>query len=395
MDVVRLAIVYDTSQAASNLNLLNTRLGVSQSTMKKAGLGALQLAQAMESGSISAVGMAGSLGRVASVLFGPWGLALAFAAAAVTFFLNKQAKAKEQSEKFADELRNTKRSIDNLLNPGTQSPFASEIDRLTDKITELDRRIKAAASSWGNWIQNAFAAATAFLPGGMPKVGFAGPPTGLQGQKSALEGQKGRLGGVDAQLTRYNSLMEQQGRLLEALGGGQIPALESAIDLLRDHMDALSHMTGEDAAAALAAASGQMSILVKRLNEVERSSRLLERGLFTIADAIEDFVVTGTLAFTDFLNNILRLLYQDFSSELIGSILRSVTASPTKAGADAGDVIPMGQPSGSVQTNVNFSIQAIDAQGVASFLQANGPAIAATVGNQAARAAGLRRQFRR
>ena len=399
-DVVRLSIVYDTAQAASNLNVLNNRLGISTSAFKKAGLGALALANAVEVGSISAVGMASNLSRVASILLGPWGIALALAVAGLTFFTNKANKARDEARKFADQLRDVQRDVDKLLNPGQESPFAAEIQRLSDLILTLDRQVEDMQNSWLRRAQNFLATVGINIPG-FPQFSFkaAAPgPSPAEGQRSKLQSQLNRLMTTDAELQRYNSLVEQQGRLLGAINEGQFPALESAIKLLQEHMDNLSRMSGPEAAEALKTSGIQLHLLTERLRQAERASALLKSGLETIADTIEDFVVTGTIAFTDFLNSILRLLYRDFTSELIHGIVRSAGFGGGSGSASPGSPVPvMGNPgggiTGSLQTNVNFTVNAIDAQGVAQFLTSNGPAIAAVVANQADRSRAIRRRF--
>ena len=398
-DVVRLSIVYDTAQAASNLNTLNNRLSISTGAFKKAGLGALALANAVEVGSISAVGMASNLSRVASILLGPWGIALSLAVAGLTFFTNKANKARDEARKFADQLRDAQRDVDKLLNPGEESPFAAEIQRLSDLILTLDRQVEDMQNSWLRRAQNFLATVGINIPG-FPQFSFrtAVPgPSPAEAQRRRLERERQRLtpdaaAGVLSQRTLNQfSRISALGRLTQSPLSQQ---LAEQAGLLEEQLKKLWDLGFRPGSRQIDDTARSLQEYTAALRKAERAEHLLKSGLETLADTIEDFVVTGTLAFTDFLNNILRLLYRDFTQSIISGITRSAFSGGGGGGVGAPDVKDVsGVLKGSMQTNVNFTVNAIDAQGVAQFLESNGPRIAAVVANQADRSRAIRRRF--
>lgn len=137
--------------------------------------------------------------------------------------------------------------------------------------------------------------------------------------------------------------------------------------------------------------------VLQATREVTRAEVLFTRGLFTMADAIEEFVVTGTFAFTDFLDNILRLLYRDFTGNLVsnitGSLFPGTNTGPSGGGGGGKDL--GGLEKNNVTSNVTFAIQTMDAQGVAQWVNQNGAQIAAEITRQATRSSAMRRKLTR
>lgn len=402
MDIVRLAIVYDTQQAAGNLNQLNGHLTRMQVGQKKAAIAALSLAQAFEAGSISAVGMAKSLGNVAAMIFGPWGIALAVAVGVLTLFMNSAKKAREEQRKLADEMRALTRTVDLLLRPSQkQSDFGAEVQRLTDLIRELDQAIQDSNDSWGTLMQGGLAAALMSLGMGGIGAGLLPKAPAAAGKRRGVQGQLNRLlepgAEANAELDRYNKLVEQQGRLLAALNAGPFAAMDENISLLREHLEKLGTIEGPEAAAAFERTAASIRTATEALYQMERRFRLMENVLQTMADALEDFVVTGTLAFTDFLNNILRLLLRDATGGVIRSIMGGVGGGGAGTATPGGPEIVSGPGSvnPSVQSTVNFNVQTIDTQSTAQWAERNGGILAGEVVRQLERSTGLRRKVRR
>lgn len=133
--------------------------------------------------------------------------------------------------------------------------------------------------------------------------------------------------------------------------------------------------------------------ILQPTREVTQAQVLFKNGLFTMTDAIEEFVVDGTFAFTNFLDNIIRLLYRDFTGNLVDQITGAVFPGTNTGPSGGGGGKDIGTIKGSVQSNVTFNVNTMDAQGVSQWLNQNGPQIAAVVGNHAARARGLRKQM--
>ena len=407
-DAVRLSIVYDTQQAASNLAGLNRQLGISTTSARKAGLGALMLAQSFESGSISAAGMASSLGRVSTFLLGPWGLAIAFAAAGLTFFMNRQQKTRDEARKFADQLRDTKRAVDELLIGRGKTAFESEVQHLSDLIVDLDRKIKDANSSWTTMMQGGLAAALMALAGVIPGAGALGkllmpgpPPESAAAAAERRERERllraGPLAGISEraafdQRNARNFARLMQGSEIDMMSNSLERARKELEDLIVAGIDSMSDRAKQMAASIL---QGEAA-----LRKMTRAASVMRTGLQTMADAIEEFVTQGTFAFTDFLNNILRLLYRDFTGSIIDNIMRGVGRIPGSGSGGSGGVQvggSFGGPgiSGNLATNVTFNVQTIDAAGTAQWLNQNGAQIAAVVTGQAARTRAIRRTFQR
>ena len=403
-DVVRLSVVYDTQQAASNLSGLNRQLGITHSSARRAGLGALQLAQSFEDGTVSATKMASSLASLGTFIAGPWGLAIAFAAAGLTFFLNRQQKVREESRKFADQLRDTKRSVDELISGRGKTPFESEIQHLSDLIEDLDRKIKDANSSWTTMLQGGLAVALQALGFGgigralMPKAPPESAAAAAERKERARLLAEGPFAGIQ---NRAASDQRNSRNLARLLGTSQIDMMSDSLDrakkeledLIAAGLDPLGKVATEDAAAIK---QGE-----EQLRRMTRAAVVMRSGLQTLADSIEEFVVTGKLAFTDFLNSILRLLYRDFTGSIIDSILRSAGASGShttggSGGVQVGGDVGGGGITGSIQGGaVNFHITAMDSQDVARWVSSNGQMIAAEVSRQFSRSSNLRRVVRR
>lgn len=395
MDVVRLAIVYDTNQAANRLNSLNRQLtGVNGNTRKVASA-AVGLAQAMSTGQVSATALTNRLATLGGKA-GTIGVIIAVVAGAFLLFRRNADKAREASQKFADQLRDTRRRVDELLRSDIRSPLQGEIERITDAITDLDRVL---ARQRMNILQRLFGGLS--LKEGLQNIKrflVGGEDPNTRRAREAQAGERERLtpsnlaGSISlqsaAQSNRINAFSALTRGLRSDATAEQVKLLETQLEKLLEVLPSTS--------MEVQATAASLRDYTEALRRQQRAERLVESGLQNMADALEDFVVTGTVAFTDFLNNILKLLYRDFSGELIHGIVRSAFGgSPSNAGGDAAKdtagALKGATPS--VQSNVNFSIQTMDAQGVAQWLNQNGPQIAAVVGNQAARARGLRKQM--
>lgn len=395
-DVVRLSIVYETQQAASRLNDLNGKLGGVHTSSKKVAVAALNLAQAMQTGSISV----GALGNRLALLggkLGAVGLGLAVVAGILLLIKKNSDAARAQTEKFADQLRTTKRAIDDLLRVGFKSEFRAELEQISDQILILDRQLgKQRMNLLDRWFGG-------FKLPSIKRFLFGGADPETLGARNRLQGQAGRLtperertlisdrAAFDQRMTRSIARLTQ---------GNAIDVLSQSLDRARKELENLI-TAGLD---PMSEQAKQMGASIRQgedaLRRMTRAANVMHGGLQTIVDSLEEFVVTGTAAFTDFLNNILRLLYRDFTGSIIDSIMRSagrVAGSGTGGGVSAvpgPGPINQSMVGGGVTSNVNFTINTLDAQGVASFIQQHGATIAAEVTRQAGRSTGMRRMLR-
>lgn len=400
MDIVRLAIVYDTSLANARLVQLNNSLAKVHTNNTAASRSMLMLVGSVMRGEISVREMFAATQHLGKGL-GALTVGLAVVVTGLLLIAKHFAKSREEAIKFANQLRDVTRKVNDLLRLTPQNPAEQQIRQITDAIEELDRKI---AQERGNIFERLFGsdATLKSLLMDMGRFFFGGPSHQAFQQRGALAGQRERLSPQALLQHDINvaSMASNQARTLNILGGG------SQIDVINDRIQALQKLLKQELVDhgldplgdEVIHTAAQILELQTALRKAEREAKLLEGGLNIASDAIEDFVITGTLAFTDFLNNILRLLYRDAAQDLIGGILRrsgsagTLSSGDSTGGADVG--VKMG-PNPSVQTNVNFTIQAIDTQSGAAWIKQNAPTIAAEVGAQAARAAGLRRQFNR
>jgi hypothetical protein len=394
-DVVRLAIVYETQQAASRLNGLNRQLGMTGGSTKKMASAAIGLAQAMSTGSISATALTNRMAALGGKL-GTVGLALAVVAGVLLLIKKNSDAARAQTEKFADQLRQTKRAVDDLFRAGFKSQFRGELEQINDEILLLDRQLNKQRMNLFQRLFGGFKLPNIkrFLFGGSdPETLHQRGELGAQAGRLTPEAERQHVSDVAAfdQRTARNFARLMQGSAIDMMSNSLDRARKELEDLVAAGLDPMSEQAKQMAASIL---QGEAA-----LRKMTRASNLLRNGLETIASALEDFVVTATLSFSQLIDNILRLLIRDFTGSIIDSIMRGVNRIPTGGtGGSAGIVgadAAGGGITGSLNTNINFTVNAIDAQGVAQFISQNGPQIAAVVAGQADRSRAIRRKFLR
>lgn len=425
-DVVRLSIVYDTGQAASKLGQLDELLGALQANtnalnaktkrlsreLGNTGIGAhaagravVGLAQSFATGDISATALTSRLTLLGGRL-GAIGIGIAVVAGLLALYKRRSDAARDAAIKYGDQLRQVDRAIADLMRPTPKSPFESEVDRITDMMIELRHQIDKAQQSWMGLLRSFVAnvGIHVMTPFGPIDIGGTGAkPSPEEKQLAALARRRAALT-PEAERQHISDVAARDQRIARSLSrllqGSEIDQLSDSLERARKELAdlinaGLDPMSDQAKSLANGILQGEAA-----LRKMERSANVLRNGLQTLSDTIEDFVVTGTLAFTDFLNNILRLLYRDFTGSIVDSIVRSVTRVPGSGTSGGGGIQTTGSAvtggaMGSVASTVNFNIQAIDAQGVAQFIQGNGPAIAAEVTRHVSHSAGLRRAYRR
>jgi hypothetical protein len=389
-DIVRLAIVYDTSQAAASLNRLDAQTNAltrttalnshAQATLKR-GLVGLAMQATATSGPV------GQLSQALLLMGGGSGLVIGVAAVIGTLALAYRAWTSDTREaaKAQEEL------IKQLQGVGIHAQLMAArfiLARLQMDLAETQKGRKG------------------LFPWSRGPVDEA--EQGLQ--QSAIGKQLSIILGLEAGVAKWQKGIADDAERTRRAHEASVRALDKLAHnakIFKDQVETavrkLDNWAKEQAVALFrgefvdrgkdaAATKGPLesSIIGRILHDQE----LFRRGLYTMADAIEEFVVTGTFAFTDFLNNILRLLYRDFTGGLVEGIVHSIMPGP---GGGSGDgPIISGTGSGpSVQSNVTFQIQALDSQSVATFLDQNGARIAGIVAGQADRSRAVRRKFLR
>jgi hypothetical protein len=406
-DVVRLSIVYDTSQASAGLNRLNGQLGNVHNSSHRAAGAAVGLAQALATGNVSAIELTHRLAALGGKL-GLLGIALATAGGLLLVFRNITDKARETSKKLEDQLRTVTRAVDDLLRASPRSPLQTQIENITDAIRELDRTIGVQRMG----ILERLGIKPTFRRGRDDEISKAilrfwrgGADPKLLEQRGALVGERARLTpeagrqnisdlAAFSQRTAAQFARLTSGSEIGLMSDRLARARKELMDLIEQGLDPMSEQA-KQMGASIQQGEAQ-------LRKLTRTAALMRGGLETMADAMESFVVSGTVAFTDFLNNILRLLYRDFTGSIINDIMRGAGRTPGSGAAGSGG-IPTSTGNGpapegfapSMQSNVTINVTAMDAQGVATFVRQHGPTIAAEVTRQAGRASAMRRTFRR
>ena len=391
-DVVRLSIVYDTGQAAAQLAALNTKgaqldittnrvsqaAGNAGTKLRGMAVAGSHLANALATGNLSARTLAASVAHLA----GP----AAFAGLAVTVLsvieafkeYNKIVRDVEDTiDSMQNRARDARADVARLLGEQPQESNAEKaVRRLRDAVRDMRKEATRLGGAAGEEINRQADILELQVKG----VGKRAHAQDLRDAANAEQAYNRQLGRTD--------------EILVALNAGPMERLQAHLALQRKRYEELIEKGLSPASEKARQMADEINFGAAALANMKRKAALFEDALFTMSDAVEEFVLTGTVAFTDFLNNILRLLYRDAASQLIGGLVSQASGFGGK-----GTVEP-GKPTGgkvlpSVVSNVNITVTAIDAQGVSAFLHQNGPEIAAIVGGHAERSRGLRKQLTR
>jgi hypothetical protein len=409
-DIVRLSIVYDTGQAAQQLAALNERTeqvnaGLSktsgialagQSHIRGFALAGVRLASVLNSGNISAVGLAGALSRLASTaLLGVIG-ALTITIINVVNALDQFKKITEDVTRTIDNMqtaaRDAKEDVARLLG---EAPAESNAEKAIKRLRDAAEQLRREAARIGGPAGKLLEAQAGELEGQIPGVGA----------RAAKQRDRDAAKKVSDALRAYNQAMEHQGLILALLNAGPIQTLEANLEVMRKRFEDLinSGVAPTDQrvvqlANALKMGAQNLEHMKDVLEEARRKWELwtgsFREGLLTIGDEIANFVTTGTFAFATLIDNLLRLMIQATAEDIVGGIMHSLGPGPGDTGkTDLPPIKTSIRGDSSIQMGVTFNVQAMDSQSVAAFFDRNGPAIAAQVASQANRSRAMRRIF--
>lgn len=444
-DVLRLAIIYDTSQAAAKLTDLDSRLtkltttsnrsqvvfrqssqrwataseimasmatsaakageslqqpakhafslaeamgtagaaaNVSTARLRGVANAGLRLAAGLASGNLSAAGLASAMSRLA----GP--LAIGAVIISVINVVNALKEYRRISQDVEDTVGNmasaARDASEDVRRMLGEAPAETPAERAIKRIRDAVRQMRQEATRLG---------------------GPAGEE--INRQADVLERQLGGIGKrasllpareAAKSLAEYNRQLVRQSQLLDLLNAGPFERMEADLAISKKRLEDLVN-AGKGATQEAQLLAYAIGIGAKRLADLKRAAALMTGGLNIMADSLEQFVIEGTASFTDFLNNILRLLYRDATDSLISGIVgryvKSRAGGPTGGGTEVSGSGGPGAPSGSVVSNVTYQVQAMDAQGVAQFFQRNAGQMAAEVTRQATRSRGMRKALTR
>jgi hypothetical protein len=450
-DVVRLSVVYDTSQAAANLAKLDTQLAavhkratsstvvfarandrwatsseimaamakdagkasvatgvmtarafsleramgkvnvastVTVSRLRGIALGGARLAQGLAAGDLSARGLANSIGRIAGPgVAGAAAVGIATLVTALEDFHRVGKDVELTIDSMQNAARDAQRDVARLLGEApAESPAERAIKRLRDVVRQMRQDAARLHSVFGGGAGRVLAEQADVLEAQIPGVGAR-----------AKEGERlARVKFLTDATKDHSKALKDADTIMRLLNAGPLEQMSTNMGILQKRLEFLIK-EGQGAGAEAQNLAIQLGVGAAAMRKMERASALLDSGLSTIADAIGDFVFDATDSWETLLNNLLRMLYRDFTGELIGNLVTAAQGT-VKTGTVTG-----GQPTGgtpgtispSVQTNVNFSVTTPDAAATAQWLERNAPTIATIVANQAGRSRTIRRRLLR
>jgi hypothetical protein len=310
-EVLRLQIVYETSQALSGANRLATATGNLTGEQKKSSIAALHLAQALSEGNISAVTMARSVEHLGGAL-GGIATAVGLAAGLFVLWLHRTEDLEKRTAELAKEVETARRALDKLLGIKT-SDAQTQIQGLTDRIKELQKELDKP-SIWQRFLQFLKQIPEHF--GGM----HTPPP-----KKSPILQAKEDLEALEVVAKRVAA-----SDLAIALG--QVPAGVRTLQFhpttpagaafnrpIQFHPAAGGPSFGADLSGLTphpGIPSGDTAVL-EITRQQERLVHSWEDGLHAMQDAVNEFLVTGKFAIQDLINTFLSIAFRAASEGFI------------------------------------------------------------------------------
>lgn len=404
MDTVRLAIVYETGQAASRLQQLDRQLRSVHTRTVGAQRGAALLRGGLQSLAFQATGVSGPLGKISTGLLSigagstaVLGVTAGVAVMASAFHLltGRAEELAKANDKLAD-------SYANVAGASAIQAFISAQKDLTEAQEKQDRRIglNLASKSFG-------------LAGGIVRFLFGATDADLTDQSRNIATMENLVDALHKKWQDTVRAIRDAARATQNLHeltksykdlASKLEGLFNPHELTKSPQEGGRKIGDVINFHDLTKETKDLQLKIDELGiGIRHTSQLMENALYTMSNAVEDFVITGTFAFTEFLNNILRLLIRDASDRFISNLLGSGLGLLGGGGGGGGggtDLLDTGAPPfgpGSSQaalvTNVNFNVSAVDAQSTAQFFERNSAQIAAEVTRQADRSRSIRKRF--
>lgn len=412
-DVIRLSIVYETSQVVAGANRASAALSqvgnVSQKSsrhLRSMALAGTHLAHGMASGNLSVMGLARSMSHLAG----------AGVAGAVLVSIINVINAFHEFKRITEDVTNTidamqtaardaKNDVARLLG---EAPAESNAEKAIKRLRDAARQLRKEGERLGGPAGRLLAGQADELEAQIPGVGRRA--AGQGGRERAKEA---------ADATRdYNKQLRDLSSVLGFLNAGPMEQLQAHAALLRKRFEDLVKSGAatseqlETMGLALQSADARLQKMKDRAAEAERKwdqmADTMGAGLDVMGNALEDFVMTGTFAFEQFINSLLQTMVRSGITALIGDLMPTKPKTFQSGGIVPGmgpqlavvhggeEIIPRHQRAGpSLTTQVSFTVTALDAQGVSQFFQQHGAEIAGVVAKQADRSRQLRRKWAR
>lgn len=419
--IAGVSIVYDTEQAVASVGALDDKLdgldrvnktvlrstGHVSRSMSNTANAAVHLAQGLADGNLSAATLSRSLMHLGGPVLGGVAVGVGLVAAGfaiVTRHMDEQAK---KTKEFAKEADDARKVVDKLL--GIRRNDTEEgIRDLTKRIKDLQKEINKPGMFSQGWFER--------LWGGV-KSSAADLATHFGGMHASDAGPSPERVLQD-QLVVQRGILESGIRLEQHFGalanfGGYKSFQQGATPSEQAAMQAATVGARSTAMIGVGGTPGQSAHSIdeaaRAMVRAQQAADRLRDQLYTVADAIEDFVVTGTFAFQRFLDNILGLLFRQLSDKVITKLVSAAYPSSGVQGFASGGVVPGAGPQlaivhggetiipasggAGMATSVNFHIYAHDSQDAHRFIKQNASMIARETVNEIERTHALRRRI--
>jgi hypothetical protein len=413
MDLVRLAIIYDTSQAAGKVQELERNLNHLQGASRGATDGVGQVRRGLEMLAERATGVQGPIGRVASGLLrmGTGGDVALGAVAGIGLIAGAYKLASDAAEALTKANNDAAESLRKVMEAG--APNAKALDDWRAAAADLAKAQKDLQILQES--RDPTKMAFWFRGQGLAKLLPKFPASDAeiitqQGTVDQLTLRVNRL--RDAWLGTKTAI--EEANQPEWLKKQHTAILEAQRDFITQRMN-MQAVQGRPAGEAQFPLGTQFfaDVYTHDLGELQTNVEGIVKALEIAGIKFEDmgnasvglkgkFDIAGkaVLDFVGFLAQALGVLFPGnpaLSTALLG-IGNAITAGHATGGGGGGSNTPLsgrggGSPRPEVVSNVNFNIMAMDAQGVAQFVERNGPQIAAEVTRQADRSRAIRRRF--
>jgi hypothetical protein len=409
MDLVRLAIVYDTGQAASNLQQLDRQLKVVQGSHVGATGATRGLEGALRALAVQATGVSGPVGHLSTALLGLGTSStvvigvLAGIAVGYAILFERSKAIREETDKLAKSFADAAHAGAAFTFISAQADLTAALEKLASMErtrTFLEKNINIGGAT-GEALR-----VRARIIAGVTDADIVDQHAKIATLTNLVNAYR------DAWRDTHDAIIhsaEALDRHLKALKDARIPAIQAQVNAEMAAGARQGRPPGEPQfpfGTQFFESTHQGGIIdldaiIAQNNLIEKLSKM-GLTLDTISNAGaelgNDFKLAGksVLDFVGFLAQAIGILIPNnpaLSGAImgIGSVIQSGIAGGGTSGGPQPGTINSARPQ--VVTNVNFSVQAMDAQGVAQFVERNGPQLAAEITRQADRSRAIRRRF--
>lgn len=324
-DVLRLQIVYETSQAISGATRLTTATGHLSREQSKATIAALHLAKGLSEGNISAVTLARSIEHLGGKIAGA-ATVIGLAAAAFALWIKHTEEQEKLSKSLAKEVEAAHVAMMGLLGV-EESSTEKQVRTLTERIKELQDELNKP-----NWFEKLMATVGAFM--NAPRVA-PGDRFGVAARQAAgaafLAKPDPREAAIKALTEQRDALSRKiAGDVAQSLGlgtGGIVGGFNQTGATGAAFNRPVSFSPGAARGPSFGAdlsglqvhptVPGESPMEEELTRQQERIVTAWVDGLDTMEHAVEDFLVTGKFAIQQMIDEFLRIAFRAASGQFL------------------------------------------------------------------------------